>query len=614
MQEHDLSRNWYFLSDLDSELLRTSPVGNTYEEFVPRDIKEGLNAYARNMEDIRQGLEIQDRFDHKKIAEASGADIEYYSLNPTDRGLRLVGTTEGTSRSSWGGYEQGHSEETDQEMYQSFNHPGGGIYTNLWDDPRYAENDYLLKDVWFNSFKNLLNTQRIAAENSKYDTYFPHASSEKAGKQTPWSAQWTDPSHEYPTALYANVLQEQLDSIDLLEDRNQIEKNYLSNKSINRYWLNQITQRGGGDAVFDFLDEYRGGRFWMADDIPKYWMSNDASNIARDMFPNQETVSGLAMRVPWQNEGDGILPSDFNFTNLSAENQNENTYYKVFSTEIRRRFESSRTSVEHTGQMPDFSKFSYDADRPSAEEQRSIDQARDFSMADSPFLVPDGKQIFVNDEWKDIVSSHIIPNTGKTQFEFRDGSTAEFDDVPVKFRDADFLPEALLEREREEAAKPPEPTEPEPKPPEPLTDEEESEPLKEEEIEAIVRKHVEDNVIHHVREGKSEFEYDGEIFGFDELLGDEEAEYEGDQEPTVLENLQDYLWKEHHIRPTILTEENIPFIEFRDTVPVLYGDSDLRSTLQLDEHTRAIQADNGVIHQFWTPQMSAIPTEGWEHD
>ena len=65
--------------------------------------------------------------------------------------------------------------------------------------------------------------------------------------------------------------------------------------------------------------------------------------------------------------------------------------------------------------------------------------------------------------------------------------------------------------------------------------------------------------------------------------------------------------------PSLISQENVPFIEFQHNIPMLYGDADLREELNLDEHTRAIMADN-VVHEMWTPTLAGIPTEGWQND
>ena len=84
----------------------------------------------------------------------------------------------------------------------------------------------------------------------------------------------------------------------------------------------------------------------------------------------------------------------------------------------------------------------------------------------------------------------------------------------------------------------------------------------------------------------------------------------------ILEDLSAYLLREHGIimAPEDITAEALPFISFRDETPMLYGDPELRESMGLDDHTRAVMSSNGVIHEMWTPTLAGIPTEGWRND
>ena len=195
---------------------------------------------------------------------------------------------------------------------------------------------YLLKDLWFGSFKTLVRAQKLAAKEAGFSSTYGLTRDEQATNkineeqgipnvddgpyQTSWSSLYRDRQYEQPTAHSWQQLQGQLDEIDSYTDRTSAQQNYLAQKLLNRYYLQAVINIGGNNAIVDFLTTKSepttagsGGRF--ADTSPynyiyknlgsappedlKNWDVNDEDSKYRQM------LSGTLM--PFGNVGEGML-------------------------------------------------------------------------------------------------------------------------------------------------------------------------------------------------------------------------------------------------------------------------------------------------------------------
>ena len=341
-----MTRDWYFLDSHEQERLIQNTRTDAGVKFESYDINEGLNAYERSLEDIRRAMDLGQTFAHDAGVRATGAPPTYYDDFPSDRGLRDAGI----AASDWSGKPAWYQHQTpynnlyinnlsSDDLWRDFNtdySPGSGGYKFRWDTAdgtaginHFPENDYILKHAWLSSFKALIQTQRLAALNAGYNNYFPATEREIDAaahpewqtarwleikkqmdhEQTPWSALYTLPDYEYPTALDAGMLSTQMSEIENI-DLPRVDRDFLTNKVINRYWINQVTQRGGADAFVEFHDtKGPSGRHGADVDYPKTWLASQTSETfptAQDSFPSQS----FGIRVPWANSNEGMLPLD----------------------------------------------------------------------------------------------------------------------------------------------------------------------------------------------------------------------------------------------------------------------------------------------------------------
>merc|ERR1711969_194104 len=70
---------------------------------------------------------------------------------------------------------------------------------------------------------------------------------------TAWSINYLDTQKDLPIAQTDADLQTQLDAIAAYDDRSEAQQDYLSQKAITRFWMNQIASVGGTNDMQEWL-------------------------------------------------------------------------------------------------------------------------------------------------------------------------------------------------------------------------------------------------------------------------------------------------------------------------------------------------------------------------
>ena len=443
----DMTRNWYFLDGEEREALTQSTRTDADFQFEAYNIKEGMNAYERSLEDVRQAAEIMTGFGFDAAERQTGAEPEYYADFPSDRSLRNSGhlSVLGAAAGDWDEWAWARNQRanasdamnnwTSDDLAGMFKDKENTEYR--FDSPIFPENQFIL-DTWHTSLTALIVTQRLAATNAEWNKYFPPGSNEKRVaanptasyygptaqinmEQTPFSAMYTLPEYEFPTALDAGTLRTQKESIDAL-DIPRVDRDFLTNKAINRYWINQITSRGGADALVELTNS--DGPAGLGHDAerkntPQAWLTNDFSEVAPDMLGEEQFDSGesagwkryMGMRMPWNNTDDiGMFPEDLGYLELSPENEAKDFQYEGYSKEILHRFEVTKESVDTTGERPDYTAMEYNPENYYSTMYLPGQEPR-FSS-----LKPSGPTLFLPEEHNLFPSDRLLPpeGTGRT--------------------------------------------------------------------------------------------------------------------------------------------------------------------------------------------------------
>ena len=96
----------------------------------------------------------------------------------------------------------------------------------------------------------------LAAKEAGFDrTYGVPGESDKLPEEggTVWSALYLDTAKDMPVAKDAEELNKQLHTIEMMNDRTAVQRNYLAQKVQTRYWMQQITASGGARDMTQFL-------------------------------------------------------------------------------------------------------------------------------------------------------------------------------------------------------------------------------------------------------------------------------------------------------------------------------------------------------------------------
>ena len=122
-----------------------------------------------------------------------------------------------------------------------------------------------------------------------------------SSQPTEWSMWYNDQEKDLGIASDANELKEQLATISGYTDRSRVQKDFLSQKAMVRYWMDQVSRFGGAQDLAENLFNNR--------DNQLRWAS---PRLATD-----DTIDSSFNRpVPWANAGEGVLPE---LTNLDMQ-------------------------------------------------------------------------------------------------------------------------------------------------------------------------------------------------------------------------------------------------------------------------------------------------------
>ena len=176
--------------------------------------------------------------------------------------------------------------------------------------------DMIYQDVLLPTIDDLYKAQYAAANEQGYEDRYSqltsygdeHAASfeddmwwidrdSKLGRSRPteWSIWYTDPEKDQPIAQTAAELEAQLATIGAYDDRSRVQQDYLSQKAITRYWMNQISSFGGAQDLNEMLlNNYDSQIRWAS---PRLAGGTDITN-------------SFEHPMPWQNDGESVIPED----------------------------------------------------------------------------------------------------------------------------------------------------------------------------------------------------------------------------------------------------------------------------------------------------------------
>jgi len=166
-----------------------------------------------------------------------------------------------------------------------------------------------------------------APKHGNYDLYMQDKARDLQGAdggQTNWSSYYRDTQYDRTTAQSWEELQTQLDVIDGYKNRTDLQKNYIAQKRIARYWMDMIINMGGSN---DFLEHNMKG-------VPgSTWDDGNRTNFITHRYAEmssdrakelgRSSTEGLVGQcAPWSNAGEGFVPQDdHSYKLLTEENR-----------------------------------------------------------------------------------------------------------------------------------------------------------------------------------------------------------------------------------------------------------------------------------------------------
>ena len=590
VKEHDLLRDWYFFSPEDqAEIIEATRTGSAWTS-KPISLNNIKDPYHTKLENIRRGLDISEAYRSKGLS----TDLE----RPTTRGLHEVYyKAKGHDDSSpHYGDQLGVSEAWKQKAGQQFK--------NAYN----PENEYLLNTIWYDSLKNLLRTQKLAAEEANYkilyekeykakvgsDKYSDGMVDEKLGQST-WSAAYEDKYYSVPAAN-ADALQIQINEIDKL-DRTKSQKDYLVQKVINRYWMKQIDLAHGTEDLMDFITDkpkkkLEGYYEYDPDDLDVDIKDESVYKLLHIATSDPNLTS-----VPWAMKNESLVPFSIpeKYTELSQAYDNDNKEFKDNWHELV--------------------KPKADIDLIEATERH-----QDVEDVD----VDKHQQVFVDNLWKTVAKADNFRG-GVTVLTFSDGTTKEYDEgkAAIQLRVREMYP--LVDQKKgddEQKAR--------------LQTLLDDYPVLYEKVANHVdliahlmndnkpfshsfnvlswfsdyyngRKTIEEfpedpagiQVLHDENNQPQYVHYQGHVYHIDEIAGASDA-YQN--------NVVNYLKEEHNIDIKFedINPDSVPFLAYNtDNVPQLYGDESLRKDMNLPDNI-AVAQQGEEMHAVWRPEGSSM--------
>ena len=316
---NDTVRDWYFLSPDEMKKVMS---GEEHLESYTDDITT-MNSTVRQLNDWRKALDYAQNWKWSSASQFMGksASVNNYAGS---RGLQRL-MYEGTGQLEGGVF---MSSETDYDVYQQNNANRTGDEFESGQSLNNTFGDYLQDTVLRDHIAALYHSQLLAAKEAGFDrTYGVPGESDKLPEEggTVWSALYLDTAKDMPVAKDAEELNKQLHTIEMMNDRTAVQRNYLAQKAQTRYWMQQITASGGAQDMAEFLygDQGRTQQDYVTGDLNVYRDLHDthkytASGLREfqkympdastfDRYSASGFMQGFAM--PWQNAGESFMPT-----------------------------------------------------------------------------------------------------------------------------------------------------------------------------------------------------------------------------------------------------------------------------------------------------------------
>ena len=123
---------------------------------------------------------------------------------------------------------------------------------------------------------------------------------------------YLDFEKDIKTALSPEELKAQLNLIDTYEDRTDMQKAYLHQKAINRFWTNEIAKRGGMGDLYKFTSEVKSSEYVPVGSLGGYadFEMGTPRPFLTDYTPDKLKGSYI---YPWLNASEGFTPLDIEY-------------------------------------------------------------------------------------------------------------------------------------------------------------------------------------------------------------------------------------------------------------------------------------------------------------
>jgi len=414
---HDVLRDWYFVSpeEQHSLLLETQAGAKWISKPIDLDAIEDPN--FKKLENWKRVLDMGSDYEHAPLSKAAGREViqEY----PTTRGLhesywKEKGHEGGVRAENFGDY-FGIGQEVVEKEHQRFlsNHN--------------PENRYLLENIYFNSLRDLIGAQKPAAREQGFDKIaedyiqsesYPY---DETDGLTYWSAQYSG-TKTYPPAKTALELQGQFDEIKA-ENLGKENTDFMSQKVLNRYWMNQILESGGANDLMDFIsvahidyaamerphvkqkEGFVGGRLNLI-------KNDNAYNILHLLGDYHEDK---VLQMPWQFEGESFFPVE-NMDDLSLTHVHQ-TYVNNYNSRLPA-YEEEWHELTREKVNPEISKNVLIEHRIERGDMDHTDRIQ--------------QEVLVDGVWKNAVGFDVNEN-GDPIVTFSDGTTKNYNGVSMVY-------------------------------------------------------------------------------------------------------------------------------------------------------------------------------------
>ena len=350
-QSRDGLRDWYFLDPEETGqlLLGGTQESPMYKDFTTHDDSvesymhtdkgdsgtASLAAYQKNLLELKYSADLMRDYNfrfHKDYGTGLG-------ITESARGLQRLAKWYSGDFGVDGKWKQnpfGHGLTPDIHLYEEMLGDNPEDLHKKWG--KLKENGWLM-DTLMEQMTDLVHTQQVAAQEAGYpnvttEKRYPkirgpnvmgsdrvarsidtHAEMQYIDTKIPYRS-YLDLGKALPVAKSSDELQAQLRRISGLTDRTYLQQNYLAQKAYTRYLMNQVSVRGGSDALVDKL--YKPARVRMdkdylsiGKDYHEDWgnerFHNYDDTVEAMLFWDEK--EGNQYLAPWATaDDDGLMP------------------------------------------------------------------------------------------------------------------------------------------------------------------------------------------------------------------------------------------------------------------------------------------------------------------